>query len=162
MQLFIFRAKACVAFLLLMPFLNTLSIAQIKGGSRILPKGHKAPSQNDHLKRSHLLHPDTSIVYNYTEEMPDFGMDVDSFLNNRLQYPDSAIRSGIGGRPIINFVIAEDGSVTAATIRKSSGYPLLDEEALRVVLTMPKWKPGKKNGKAVKTYFSKPVLFQLE
>ena len=109
MQLFIFRAKACVAFLLLMPFLNTLSIAQRKGGSRILPKGHKAPSQNDH---------------NYTEEMPDFGMDVDSFLNNRLQYPDSAIRSGMEGRPIINFVIAEDGSVTAATIRKSSGYPL--------------------------------------
>ena len=76
-------------------------------------------------------------------------------------YPESAIDNGVQGRVTVGFIVERDGSVASVEIRKSVD-PALDKEALRVVKSMPRWKPGKQQGKAVRTRFSVPVVFRLQ
>jgi protein TonB len=66
----------------------------------------------------------------------------------------------IEGRVTIKFVVNEDGSISNAKVVRAIGGGC-EEEALRVINSMPKWKPGKQNGKAVKVYFTLPVNFVL-
>jgi TonB family protein len=76
-------------------------------------------------------------------------------------YPDTAIKAGIEGRVVVKFIVTEDGSVTDITISKGVSKEI-DEEALRVMRMMPKWKPGRQNGKPVKVYFTLPIQFKLD
>lgn len=101
-------------------------------------------------------------IFKYVEQMPEFPGDVNSYLGNNLRYPESARESGEEGRTIIQFVVSENGEISDVTVVKSSGHSSLDAEAKRVVGKMPKWKPGKQNGKAVKVYFTLPVTFRLD
>ena len=66
------------------------------------------------------------------------------------------------GRTICQFVVEKDGSISNAEIVKSSGYQLLDIEALRVVLNMPKWTAGKQDGDSVRVQFALPISFKLQ
>jgi len=96
----------------------------------------------------------------YVEQMPEFGGDLGSYLSKNIRYPDQARENNIEGRVTLKFVVNEDGSISAAqVIRKLGGG--CDEEALRVVNSMPKWKPGKQNGHPVKVYFTLPIVFKL-
>ncbi len=99
-------------------------------------------------------------VFSYVEQMPSPTFDINAYLNKNLQYPEAARKKQIEGRVIIKFVINEDGSVSDATLTKGIGKEC-DEEAMRVVKAMPKWKPGKQNGKYVKVYFTLPIQFRL-
>lgn len=96
----------------------------------------------------------------YVEQMPEFNGDLRAFLGNKLRYPDQAREAGIEGKVFVRFVVNEDGDITGTEIMRGIGGGC-DEEAMRVVNAMPKWKPGKQNGRAVKVYFTLPIVFEL-
>ncbi|MEO6832654.1 MAG: energy transducer TonB [Chitinophagaceae bacterium] len=101
-------------------------------------------------------------IYTIVEQMPMSPYDWKAYLNAHLQYPDDARQRGSEGRTVIQFVVNEDGSISNVELMKSSGSTSLDAEAKRVVAGMPKWTPGKQQGKAVKVYFSLPINFKIE
>jgi protein TonB len=100
-------------------------------------------------------------IYQFVEQMPASGYDINEFLEKELHYPDNAKEAGIQGRVAVNFVVNEDGSISDVKVVRGIGGGC-DEEAKRVVSMMPKWKPGKQNGKPVKCYFTQPISFRLE
>lgn len=103
-----------------------------------------------------------SEVFMYVEQMPSTGYDMNTYVSENLKYPVKARNKGIQGRVIVQFVVNEDGSVSDAKVLRGIGSGC-DEEALRVINTMPKWlKPGKQNGKTVKVLFTQPLSFKLE
>jgi len=95
------------------------------------------------------------------EQMPDFNGDLPRYLREHLRYPDEAREAGLEGRVGIKFVVNEDGSISHVEVMHRAGASL-DAEAMRVVSGMPRWKPGKQGGKAVKVYFTLPITFQLD
>lgn len=102
-------------------------------------------------------------IFEIVEEMPEFpgGMgECLAFLGKNTKYPIVAQENGIQGRVVCSFVVNQDGSIVDIEVIRSID-PALDKEAMRVVGTMPKWKPGKQRGKAVRVKFNVPVLFRL-
>jgi protein TonB len=96
--------------------------------------------------------------------MPEFpGGDVElmKFIQKNVQYPQMERDNDIQGRVILKFVVMEDGGVSDVSVARSVS-PGLDKEAVRVVKMLPKFKPGKQQGKAVRVYYSLPVLFKLQ
>ena len=71
------------------------------------------------------------------------------YLSSRIKYPPKAQRKGITGRVFVNFIVDTDGSICNVTVLKGV-HPLLDKEAQRVVINMPKWEPGYEEDKLVK------------
>ena len=106
---------------------------------------------------------DTTEVYTVIEEMPVFPggpTEMMKFLQKNINYPNNEKKNNITGKAFVKFIIERDGSVSNPEIVKSSGNENLDQEALRIVSIMPKWKPGYQNGKTVKVYFNLPVIFR--
>ncbi len=106
--------------------------------------------------------PETTVFYT-VEEMPEFpgGQSaLKDFISQSVNYPEDARKNGIQGRVYVQFVVSKDGSVKDATVIRSVD-PSLDKEALRVVNTMPLWKPGKQRGEAVDVAFTVPITFAL-
>ena len=102
-------------------------------------------------------------IFQQTDEMPSFPGGQQAFmnyLNNNIKYPAIAHENGIQGRVIVQFVVKKDGSITDTKIARGVN-PYLDKEALRVISTMPKWEPGKQNGKTVNVQYTVPVMFKL-
>lgn len=98
------------------------------------------------------------------EEMPTFPGGDEALLKliaETIKYPEEAVNNGIQGRVTLRFVVAADGSVKKVEVIRSV-YPLLDQEAVRVVSNLPKWKPGKQNGQPVPVWFFVPVTFRLK
>jgi protein TonB len=83
------------------------------------------------------------------------------FLRKNLQYPNEARDKNISGKVIVKFVIDTEGNIKNAEVIRGIGAGC-DEEALRVVRKMPRWKPGHQNGKAVNVFFHLPVSFVLK
>jgi protein TonB len=103
-------------------------------------------------------------IFTIVEEMPEFpgGMaKLADYLAKNIKYPQMARESGIQGRVFVNFVIETDGSVSKVNVMRSLGGGC-DEEAMRVVKAMPKWKPGKQRGKPVRVSYILPVNFKLQ
>lgn len=82
------------------------------------------------------------------------------WLQENLRYPQQAMKEHATGRVLVNYVVNTDGSIDEVKIIKSA-HPVLDQEAMRVVKEMPKWIPGKKDGKVVRVRFTLPVTFKL-
>lgn len=99
--------------------------------------------------------------FTVVEQMPEFNGNIGDYLSSTLRYPDQAREAGIDGRVLVHFIVNEDGNISEAKVVRSIGGGC-DEEALRVVNSMPRWKPGKQNGRAVKVYFTLPISFRLE
>ncbi|WP_455674014.1 TonB family protein [Phocaeicola sp.] len=102
-------------------------------------------------------------VFQVVEEMPEFpgGMAAClKFMGENIRYPEVAHSNGVQGKVIVQFVVEEDGSITSPEVVRAVD-PYLDAEALRVIMTMPKWKPGKQRGQAVKVKYTIPVSFKL-
>lgn len=83
-----------------------------------------------------------------------------NWLASNLQYPKRSQQNDIQGRVIVKFVVNADGSIEQASVVKGVDKDL-DAEALRIIRSMPKWIPGKKDGVAIRTYFTLPVTFKL-
>ena len=103
-------------------------------------------------------------VFDVVEEMPSFpgGQGaVMQYLASHIKYPVVAQENGVQGRVIVSFVVERDGSISDVRVARSVD-PSLDREAQRVVKSMPRWKPGKQNGSAVRIKYTVPVVFRLQ
>lgn len=99
----------------------------------------------------------------FTEEMPEFpgGPEaISAFLMKEIQYPEVARNNGITGTVLVEFVVEKDGRVSNAKV-KVPLFPDCDKEAVRGVMAMPKWKPGKNMGKPVRCFYQVPVTFRM-
>ena len=83
------------------------------------------------------------------------------YLQKNVQYPAAAQRANIGGKVVLQFVVERDGSIGEVKIIKGVGWGC-DEEAVRVVKSMPKWGPGKQNGRAGRVWYTLPVAYTLQ
>ena len=102
-------------------------------------------------------------VYQVVDEMPEFPNGIEGLMDyvaQNVKYPESAKENNLQGRVIVKFVIEKDGSVSNVEVGRGWGNEL-DEEAVRVVKAMPKWKPGKQNGEPVRVSFMLPINFKL-
>ena len=102
-------------------------------------------------------------IFVFVEEMPEFPggeKALLTFLSNSVKYPAIAQENGIQGKVYVSFIIDETGNVYNAQIIRGVDVSL-DNEALRVVRLMPKWKPGKQGNNAVKVRYSVPINFEL-
>ena len=102
-------------------------------------------------------------IYEAPEVMPEYpgGMQaMMNFIGENVKYPDDAIEKNISGKAYVTFVVEKDGSVSEAKIMKGV-CESIDKEALRVVKAMPKWTPGKMNGKNVRVSYTLPITFKL-
>ena len=107
---------------------------------------------------------DENGVHQVCEEMPEFpgGMaECMKYLSKNINYPEDCKKEGVQGRVIVQFVVDKDGSIKDPTIARGV-HPSLDKEALRVLSSMPNWKPGKQKGEAVKVKYTIPVMFRLQ
>lgn len=107
---------------------------------------------------------DSEACFTVVEEEPEFPGGTEAlmdFIKKNLRYPEFLGESCIQGRVTLSFVVEKDGSITdIQEMRSPSEY--LTEEAMRVVLSMPKWKPGKQRGQAVRVKYMLPITFRLE
>ena len=105
-----------------------------------------------------------AIPFQLVEEKPKFqGGDANDFtrwVNSRLQYPEIAKENGVQGRVTLQFTVNADGSVSNVKVLRGVD-PSLDQEAVRVVSSSPKWTPGRQRDRAVKVTYTVPVVFQL-
>ncbi len=100
-------------------------------------------------------------VFNLAEVMPTFPGNINVWIMKNMKYPEQAVKQKQQGRVIVKFIVSETGEISNPEIIRGVS-PLLDAEALRVVKAMPKWNPGKQNGKAVRTNYAVPITFRLE
>ena len=103
-------------------------------------------------------------IFQIVEEMPAYpGGDAKlmEYVAKNIKYPQIARETGIQGRVFVGFVVEPDGSVSNVKVLRGIGGGC-DEEAMRVVKSMPKWKPGKQRGKAVRVSYMLPVNFKLQ
>lgn len=102
-------------------------------------------------------------IVNFAEVMPEFPggvLSLQKFIADAVKYPSIALENEIQGKVYVSFVINEFGNVTNATIVRGVDESL-DNEALRVIRSLPKWKPGLQGGKAVKVRYFVPINFEL-
>ena len=103
-------------------------------------------------------------VYTIVEQMPEFpggSEKLMEFVISNTQYPQEAKEKGVQGKVFVSFIVEKDGSVGEVELLRGIGFGC-DEEAMRVVESLPKWIPGKQNGEAVRVRYQIPVFFNLE
>jgi len=108
--------------------------------------------------------PRSSEPFTFVEQMPEFPGGEDAlvrYLSKHIRYPNFAVENEIEGTVMVEFVVSEDGSIKNPKILKGIKGGC-DEEAMRVVRSMPKWKAGKQAGHAVPVLYSVPVVFRLD
>lgn len=112
-----------------------------------------------------IITPDVSVrPVTIVEEMPVFKEGeaaMYQYLHDRIKYPGSAIEHNITGKVYVNFIVDKTGKITDVKLLRGIGYGC-DEEALRVIRSMPDWKPGRQNGQPVAVSFNMPVEFILK
>lgn len=121
------------------------------------------PIEEVHVEVKEEKEEEEEMIYTFVEEDASFVGGEEAlyaYLNKNLQYPELARESNITGTVVIKFVVEKDGSITKASILREIGGGC-GKEALRVVKNMPKWKPGKQGGRAVRSEFTLPVQFEL-
>ena len=107
---------------------------------------------------------DPEKVFQVVEVQPEFPggqQEMMKYLRSTLKYPEAARAAGVEGRAFVQFVVKADGSICDVQIMRTSGDESLDAEALRVVKSMPKWKPAMNKGKAVNVKFVLPIVYKL-
>jgi TonB family protein len=140
---------SCTLFLLIISF--QLSSQNPRRGTIVLKRGLCQRSATD------------AAVFIRVDSMPDFrggGMAGDTWMRRNVQYPEDARRKGIEGVVVMKFIVMPDGSITRPEI-VSSTNKVFNEECMRLILLMPKWKPGKCQGSAVPVEFKLPMKFSL-
>ncbi len=102
-------------------------------------------------------------IYSSVDEFPEFPGGTNAmmnFLSSNLKYPESAKNNKQQGKVFISFVVEKDGGITDVKVMRGVCEDI-DAEAIRVVKSMPKWKPGKQEGKPVRVHYTLPITFKL-
>lgn len=105
--------------------------------------------------------PKQDDIVTFAEQMPEFNGDLYTYLSKNIIYPASARELGLSGKVIAAFVVEKDGSISNIEVIRKAGNDF-DAEAIRVIKSMPAWKPGKQNGKPVRVKFTLPITFALK
>ena len=103
------------------------------------------------------------MVFDVVEVMPQYPggqIAMLKYIMENIKYPKQIMEEGIQGRVTVSFIVEKDGRVSNVRLLRSV-QSALDKEAIRVVKSMPKWTPGKQNGKPVRVRFNLPVMFKL-
>lgn len=107
--------------------------------------------------------PEEEEIFMVVEDAPEFPGGTQAlldYLRKNIKYPPLCRENGIQGRVLVSFVVNKDGAIVEPQVVKSVNKQL-DQEALRVISTMPNWKPGKQRGKPVRVKYTVPVNFRL-
>ena len=105
-----------------------------------------------------------SDVLEFVEEEPDFPGGEEAmtdFIQENIEYPQSAVEKGEQGIVYVQFVVNADGSIEGTKVMRGVSSEL-DREAIKVIEKMPAWTPGKENGDAVRCKFTLPIHFRLK
>lgn len=103
--------------------------------------------------------PDPSVL-DEAPEFPGGSEGLRAYLIDNLRYPEQAKKDGVEGMVVVLFTVAEDGSILNVEVSRGIGSGC-DEEAIRVVKAMPKWKPAVKDGKPAAGQYALPISFKL-
>ena len=136
----------------------TISIADVKGNDE------EGGELIEDLKTIVTEAPEEEQVFDMVEQKPQFpGGDAEMYawLSKNLRYPVIAQENGIQGRVVCQFVVGSDGSIREIKVLRGLD-PSCDKEAVRAIQAMPKWIPGRQNGKAVAVRYTLPVMFRLQ
>ena len=101
------------------------------------------------------------VNYETLPEFPGGQREMLKYIQEYLIYPKRALKKQIQGRSICQFIVEKDGSISHIQVVRSSGNKSLDRAAIRVIKTMPKWTPGRLQGKIVRTTYALPVNFRI-
>ncbi len=124
----------------------------------------EAPPVVEAPKEVEIEKPKEEEIFTSVEQNPEFpGGNIEAlkYIAKNIKYPSAAQRANVSGKVFIKFVVERDGSIGDVQILKGIGFGC-DEEAQRVIKGMPKWSPGKQNGRNVRVWFTLPVNYQLE
>ena len=102
-------------------------------------------------------------IFTVVEEMPSFPggeSKMQEYITKNIRYPKIARENGIQGRVFVSFIVEPDGSISNLKLLRGIGGGC-DEEAMRVIKSMPKWKPGKHRGKVVRVSYMVSVSFKI-
>lgn len=128
------------------------------GEEMVLPDSDMTPIKDELPAPSN----DDQSIYDVVDPMPQFlDGDMVVWLGNHIKYPSDLEETDVQGIVICQFVIEPDGSVSNVEVLRGV-YPSLDKEAVRVIESMPKWAPGKKDGQPVRVKYTIPIKFQLQ
>lgn len=146
---------------------DTLSITQLPPITDILINTSVNGSINDtlvYIEPANTEIPEKNEPRVFVEEMPEYPGGISElmkFVAENLDYPPEAVAANIQGRVVLKFVVNTDGSADRIEVLRSVD-PLLDNEAIRVVKSLPHFRPGKQGGVPVPVWFTIPVFFRLE
>ena len=132
--------------------------------SRVMPAAKAQAAESPELAAITPVQAAERAATDAVEQQPEFpggtsGMA--KWLGDNIKYPAEAAKQGIEGRVIVQFVVGSDGTVSDVKLMRAVN-PLLDQEALRVINAMPKWTPGKQDGKPVAVKYTIPVTFRQD
>lgn len=103
-------------------------------------------------------------VFTVVEEMPEYPGGTNellAYISKNIKYPEAAEKAGVEGRVICSFVVTKEGKVADVNVVRGVS-PELDDEAIRVISSMPTWKPGKQKGEVVNVKYTLPIMFRLQ
>lgn len=103
-------------------------------------------------------------IFTVVEKSPEYPggiQEMFKFLGENIKYPEAAVKAHVSGKVFVNFVVTSEGEIKDITILKGLGFGA-DQESVRVVSKMPRWKPGMQDGKPVNVRYNLPIAFQLE
>ena len=124
----------------------------------------EAVEMNNEEQAPQETEPQSKKVYNSVEQMPEFPGGVVAmmrYLQENIKYPPEAAKNDVEGRVVVQFVIDETGQVGEVKVVRPISEEL-DAEAVRVVKTMPKFEPGRQDGKPVSVWYTLPISFKLQ
>lgn len=127
-------------------------------------KTKKTAKPQKAVKKAVAYKSEKETMYDVVEEMPSFvggTVAMMEYIGKNMKYPKEAVDKNIQGRVIVSFVVEKDGSIVEPKVMRSVD-PALDAEALRVVSSMPKWNPGKQDGKPVRVKYVIPINFSQD
>jgi protein TonB len=122
------------------------------------------PPPPEEVKVVAIEKPKEEEIFTAVEQNPEFPGGISEmykFLGNNIKYPAAAQRANVSGRVFMKFVVEKDGSIGNVEVLKGIGFGC-DEEAIRVIKSMPKWNPGRQNGKNVRVFYQMPVVYKLD
>ncbi len=124
----------------------------------------KEAAEKDAVPAVPLLENDTPLSFRIVQQIPEFPGGMAAFtrwLTQNLKYPPVARQKHIEGKVVVSFIINKNGSVSDLKIEQSANDSYLDQEALRVMMRMPKWKPGLENDRPCRTMMAVPIIFAI-
>jgi protein TonB len=154
----------------LIPMISTQSVTVESNSGLLAPPPPPPPppaavsNGKDQTVKEETIDPKEVQPFIVVEEMPEFpggNSELQKYIIKNTRYPENAKIQNIQGKVIVRFCVKPDGGVSMASVLKGIS-PDLDAEAVRVVNTLPTFKPGKQGGKAVPVWFMVPIAFTLK